>query len=31
MDAWPLEAPTRRAERAFGAHIIRIGESLRVG
>jgi exopolyphosphatase/pppGpp-phosphohydrolase len=31
LDAWPLEAPTRRAERAFGAHIIRIGESVQVG
>lgn len=31
LDAWPLEAPTRRAERAFGTHIIRVGESLRVG
>ena len=27
LDAWPLEAPTRRAERAFGAHIVRVGGS----
>ncbi|MBV9895590.1 MAG: Ppx/GppA family phosphatase [Chloroflexi bacterium] len=31
VDAWPLEAPTRRAERAFGASIIRVGESIPVG
>jgi exopolyphosphatase/guanosine-5'-triphosphate,3'-diphosphate pyrophosphatase len=30
VDAWPLEAPTRRAERAFGTNIGRIGESIRV-
>jgi exopolyphosphatase / guanosine-5'-triphosphate,3'-diphosphate pyrophosphatase len=30
MDAWPLEAPTHRAERAFGAHI-RVGQSVQVG
>jgi exopolyphosphatase/guanosine-5'-triphosphate,3'-diphosphate pyrophosphatase len=31
VDAWPLEAPTRRAERAFGTSITRSGESLQVG
>jgi exopolyphosphatase/guanosine-5'-triphosphate,3'-diphosphate pyrophosphatase len=31
MDAWPLESPTQRAERAFGASIIRVGESIPVG
>jgi exopolyphosphatase/guanosine-5'-triphosphate,3'-diphosphate pyrophosphatase len=31
MDAWPLEAPTQRAERAFGSSIIRVGESIQVG
>jgi exopolyphosphatase/guanosine-5'-triphosphate,3'-diphosphate pyrophosphatase len=30
VDAWPLEAPTRRAERAFGTSIERIGDSLGV-
>jgi exopolyphosphatase/guanosine-5'-triphosphate,3'-diphosphate pyrophosphatase len=31
LDSWPLEAPTRRAERAFGASITRLGESVGVG
>jgi exopolyphosphatase/guanosine-5'-triphosphate,3'-diphosphate pyrophosphatase len=31
VDPWPLEAPTRRAERAFGASISRVGGTLRVG
>jgi exopolyphosphatase/guanosine-5'-triphosphate,3'-diphosphate pyrophosphatase len=30
VDSWPLEAPIRRAERAFGASITRVGESLQV-
>ena len=31
LDAWPLEAPTRRAERAFGASIEHITDSIPVG
>jgi exopolyphosphatase / guanosine-5'-triphosphate,3'-diphosphate pyrophosphatase len=30
VDAWPLQAPTRRAERAFGASIERIGDSVHI-
>jgi exopolyphosphatase/guanosine-5'-triphosphate,3'-diphosphate pyrophosphatase len=31
VDSWPLEAPIERAERAFGASITRLGESVGVG
>jgi exopolyphosphatase/guanosine-5'-triphosphate,3'-diphosphate pyrophosphatase len=31
VDDWPLETPTRRAERAFGASISRDREGLRIG
>jgi exopolyphosphatase / guanosine-5'-triphosphate,3'-diphosphate pyrophosphatase len=31
VDAWPLEAPTRRAERAFGTTIEQYSESVQVG
>jgi exopolyphosphatase/guanosine-5'-triphosphate,3'-diphosphate pyrophosphatase len=31
VDDWPLETPTRRAERAFGTSISRNGEGLRIG
>ena len=31
VDAWPLEAPTRRAERAFGTTITRDGHALEIG
>jgi len=31
VDEWPLETPTRRAERAFGTTIIRNGHTLEIG
>ncbi len=31
VDEWPLEAPTQRAERAFGTSISRSADALRVG
>lgn len=31
VDPWPLEAPLRRAERAFGVTLSRVGDVLKVG
>jgi len=31
VDAWPLEAPTRRAERAFGVSIARFADTVYAG